>query len=136
MGFIYQWPTNILSEQSIPPDSLRAIAWTSDARKNLYLPVVLGVKPSQYYEIVWYTRYKAKITRFEIKPANTNNVVKNCPLMTFEPNQEVFCQWDGRNQPKGRYKIYVEAELYPSGKPTKYIKPEITFEHNPEWLSK
>lgn len=135
--YIFTWPSDILQQEGVSSHSLRAIAWTTLNSQNvLYLPVILGLQPSQYYEIAWYSRYRAKINRFDIIQSSNNKVVKNCPRPTLSPNQEVFCQWDGRNHQEGDYQIYVKGELYPSNRPPRPLERRITFEHNPKWLRK
>jgi len=129
-NFTFNWPTRILKEANISPNSLRALASVSLGSQFVYVPVILG-QPSGQYEIVLYSSELVKIPTFEI--SRNNQVVYRSPRNNPQRGEIIFT-WDGRNQPAGRYQLRLAAQLEQYGRPPDQVNSLITFEHNPNWL--
>jgi hypothetical protein len=130
-GFTFRWPTNVLNQEEVPVNSLRALASVNLGSQLLYVPVILG-QPSGQYEIVLYSPSRVQFRTFEIR--RNRQVVFSSPRNHLQPPGEVVFTWDGRNAPAGRYELHIVAEVEQRGRPPQRIDRSIIFEHNPSWL--
>ena len=124
------WDSYVLKRESVPSNTLRALASVSFGSQVVYVPVILG-KTSGDYEFVFYSLSRVKFPVFRIL-RNGKEVYSN-PRRIAKTNEIIF-NWDGRNAPAGRYELQVEATIEPRGEPTEKINRKIIFEHNPTWL--
>jgi len=125
------WDSYVLKQETVPSNSLRALASVNFGSQVVYAPVILGQSSGQY-EFVFYSPSRVKFPVFRIL-RNGKEVYSN-PRNIPQTNEMIFT-WDGRNAPAGRYELQIEAEIEPRGKPTEKINRKIVFEHNPKWLN-
>jgi hypothetical protein len=125
------WDSYVLKQETVPSNSLRALASVNFGSQVVYAPVILGQSSGQY-EFVFYSPSRVKFPVFRIL-RNGKEVYSN-PRKVAQTNEMIFT-WDGRNAPAGRYELQIEAEIEPRGKPTEKINRKFVFEHNPNWLN-
>lgn len=121
--------TDILTRANIPPQSLRAIA-ELPGNQPIYVPVIVD-RPSEKYELVFYSPARTLISSLEIRRDNEAIHQDSRP----NPSRgEIRFTWDAKNQPAGRYQLRVRYELQQRGQPPEKGVDLRLFYHDPAWL--
>jgi hypothetical protein len=128
----FTWKSDILNKAKLLPRNLRALATVTNTSQRVYLPVIIG-KSSNRYEFVFKTphkNYQVMIPSFQI-------LRDGSPVYSAGNNQlqsgEITFNWDGRNQPSGRYQLRIVTRQSPYS--AKNQKEAIfSFQHYQELL--
>ncbi|MGI0496856.1 hypothetical protein ACOKW7_27480 [Limnospira platensis CENA597] len=121
--------TRIIRQAEVAANSLRAIA-SLPGSQPIYIPVIIG-QPSSSYQFVLYSPARTQINSFEIR--HNNQVIHSQQRPNPRRGEMVF-SWDGRNQPRGLYQLWVLAELQQRGQRPETVTRVFSFYHDPAWF--
>jgi flagellar basal-body rod modification protein FlgD len=124
-------PTNILRNANVAAESLRAIAHLPGSQP-VYVPVIIQSSASSY-DLVFYSPSRTVIHSLEI---SRNNQVVHRDSRPNPRDGEIRFTWDAGNQPAGRYRLHVEAEIQQRGQRLQRVTRIFALHHNPDWLSR
>ncbi|KAM3099069.1 hypothetical protein ACKFKF_15635 [Phormidesmis sp. 146-12] len=129
--FKFNWSNFVLEQAKISLNSLRALASSQLGSQTVYLPVRLG-QSSGKYDFVIYSGRRVRILKFQI--SSKGSVTYSTSRPVFQPAGEQGFAWDGRNTPKGRYELRVNAEMEQGDRSPEPVSINVAFEHDPQWL--
>lgn len=114
--------TEILRKASVPPYTLRALAYAVVGSSRTYFPVILE-KPAAQYQFVLYSPQRQEFPTLEIR--RNGQVLYSNPRRIPKQGQ-IFFTWEYGNAPAGTYELHV---VNGEGRRRVY-----RFRHNPNWF--
>ena len=114
--------TRILQKAQVPPETLRAVAYTKPDSSRTYFPVVLE-QPAAQYQFFLFSSQREKFPKLEIR---RNGQVVYSESRSIPTQGQFRFTWEYGNAPAGTYELHI---VNGEGRRRVY-----RFRHNPNWF--